>query len=829
MIIKEIPIESVNRLTGELNLHTNTKLAGVDLSRLMQPDMLEFWNKLPNIDTSKWGYVLVNILGAGEYYGCFPPGTMVNLRDGGQLPIEDVAEEDYILNHIGLGDKVINTTVRNYAGKMYHFILNSSGSNVVCTEEHPILTTSKEGVAGNRRLAYKQKEAGILKYDFKPANELGLGDFVCVPYPTAIEHSKELDGLAFLLGTYLAEGCISIRRDRGDPYESRVIYTLNNNDEYTINKIIEECAAIGHKAEVLRMYQEKNVARITLHSKELAILCSSEMGRGARHKFISEKILKMPKEWLSEFLSAYINGDGRIVKTGKDRYRGTITSSTASPKLTMDLCRLSAKLGYKASSYQDAQRGGFGHGNEIYVNTYEKGIYNILNIPRFGNVSAKTRPSTIMTYIDGANGYILFPISEIYTTDYDGPVYNLTVSNSNSYCVNGFAVHNCNLNGDYFSEKALQKYHKTFHHAHVYLNHDNNDTDKAIGKVIFAVYNPVMHRVEILVQISKELQRGRDILDRIDAGDYPVWSMGCKVPFDTCSKCKNRASSRKDYCPHLKNEMNTMDPDGDMVYAENDDPDFFDASVVHIEADRSSGTLGKVAASKEAEMDKDELIDKHPKELTQAVEESSELRSKGKKIDSGDEDLPKEDLRKITDGKSINDVLGTMGGMRMKVRPREMMYIVINKRNGPEMADAMYDKGVGISPIFDHVVDSMPSLFNFGSNFDDGIAEKLLPMLHERSMFPRHANHRVIIIKQGSASPLTLVNDTAARRLYGRYIKDLMEAPITDLDSALKKHAWLIPYLNNNLDNVLFKGASVDCSIRDQLESLAMLYGAYLD
>ena len=139
-----------------------------------------------------------------------------------------------------------------------------------------------------------------------------------------------------------------------------------------------------------------------------------------------------------------------------------------------------------------------------------------------------------------------------------------------------------NRNGDYFPDASLSRDHKTFEKlGHAYKHHVNKDPEKSLGKVKIAVFNPDMHRVELVIEIDNE--RAKDILDRIEHGEYPAVSMGVKVPHDTCSVCHKKSKRTTDYCQHLKHEMGSVMPDGRKVYAINDtDLKFFDISFVCI-------------------------------------------------------------------------------------------------------------------------------------------------------------------------------------------------------------------------------------------------------
>jgi len=131
-------------------------------------------------------------------------------------------------------------------------------------------------------------------------------------------------------------------------------------------------------------------------------------------------------------------------------------------------------------------------------------------------------------------------------------------------------------------------------YAFPFVFHDNKDPLKSIGeKVTCAAYNDQMERVELIIFILES--RAPDLVRRIDAGDPIPWSMGCKVPFDVCSICKNTAKNRSEYCSHLRTLMNVTLPDGRKVYALNWFPRFFDISYVVSPAWTEAWSLRKVA------------------------------------------------------------------------------------------------------------------------------------------------------------------------------------------------------------------------------------------
>lgn len=169
-----------------------------------------------------------------------------------------------------------------------------------------------------------------------------------------------------------------------------------------------------------------------------------------------------------------------------------------------------------------------------------------------------------------------------------------------------------NRNGDGFSERPVQrdgawlvrpgqelpKHYQTFENGHVFRHHINKDPAKAIGEILKAFYNEIMHRVELLIQVDNK--KGGHMVSQVEDGQFPGVSMGCRIPFDVCSVCGNKAPTRAEYCQHVNGldpryGMNRLLEDGQRCFVWNPDPFFFDLSEVFRPADRIGYTLQKVA------------------------------------------------------------------------------------------------------------------------------------------------------------------------------------------------------------------------------------------
>ncbi|MHA2333749.1 MAG: hypothetical protein ACXAEU_17115 [Candidatus Hodarchaeales archaeon] len=203
----------------------------------------------------------------------------------------------------------------------------------------------------------------------------------------------------------------------------------------------------------------------------------------------------------------------------------------------------------------------------------------------------------------------------------------------------------CNSNGDYFGLDRLvhtpvgwhdmpydqQKLtgvrwewgYPTFYNAHSFAHHQNKDPLRSFGTVDYVNWDPHMKRVLLVVGFSrsKAVQfGGQGALDRLENGEFPSVSMGCRVVGDFCSICTDwsrvnplidrpvdllREHKKRpivgfstvtgEYCQHLQNELRKIYFDGRQVKMLNLHPRFFDISLVFIGADKTSYILAKLA------------------------------------------------------------------------------------------------------------------------------------------------------------------------------------------------------------------------------------------
>jgi hypothetical protein len=328
-----------------------------------------------------------------------------------------------------------------------------------------------------------------------------------------------------------------------------------------------------------------------------------------------------------------------------------------------------------------------------------------------------------------------------------------------------------NVNGDYFPEESLAHEgpdygYKTFEtHAKVFRHHINRPDSESYGEVLLSVYNPVFHRVELVVTFNHS--NAYDLAQRIDRGESIDFSMGCKVPYDVCNICGNKAPTRAQYCEHLRYSMGRFIPSvGKVAYAINPKPKFFDISVVLIGADRIAKSLMKVAsehsgvpilssaylAEKMAANKKATITKEVPVSGPPSSKDTVETLAKSiAQVKSMEAPLPKHVIEELS-RHPLKQSMSTMTMMGILPKPQEFQRIYLVSKGHTDLADKLDKMNVSFDPMS---VDK-PSQQSHdevdldSSNFREGIMKALLPFMAERSYAAPHLGKRlVIMIKSG--------------------------------------------------------------------------------
>lgn len=171
-----------------------------------------------------------------------------------------------------------------------------------------------------------------------------------------------------------------------------------------------------------------------------------------------------------------------------------------------------------------------------------------------------------------------------------------------------------NRKGDAFPEDVCRKYHKTFEkHARWYREHRHHDPAKSYGVVKYSAYNEKMRRIDLIVALNATKTAAErngglvadEELDLLFRGESLPVSMACRVSYDICSGCGNKARTTWQYCTQqtctkyggCAGNLGKAFDDGHILHVINPDPLFFDISYVSVPADRIAYTLGLLKRS----------------------------------------------------------------------------------------------------------------------------------------------------------------------------------------------------------------------------------------
>ena len=127
-----------------------------------------------------------------------------------------------------------------------------------------------------------------------------------------------------------------------------------------------------------------------------------------------------------------------------------------------------------------------------------------------------------------------------------------------------------------------------------------------VGDVLFCPTSTGISQVTVTDVTSKEVKNLPVFNFSVEEDESYVANSiavhNCKVAFDICSICGNKAKKSSDYCDHIRHHKKEVFPDGKQAYMINENPTFFDISIVRHRADRIAYVLDKVASASAATM-----------------------------------------------------------------------------------------------------------------------------------------------------------------------------------------------------------------------------------
>ena len=322
---------------------------------------------------------------------CFAGRTRILMENFEYKPIKDIRAGERVITHTGEPKWVLEVMKRKWQGNTIKMKVYGIHHEIEATLEHPILT--KDG--------------------WKPLGEITAKDYVAIPRMNNLvrdTHVFEFENdpnFLWVLGMYLAEGCLDVRR---------VTFSLGSHEiEYAerIRSTLAKYGAMSHSV--------VNIDRHVIHlhiSGNFWVNVFRELGG----ELCATKRLPDRMMFVDPSLQKYIF-DGWICGDGHMRNRGnSICGVSTSEKLIMQMQHILLRGGIRGNVQNRCQP-------ENRLESF--------------NLEYSSTQENLRGFFDG-NFYYSKVRSVEKIPQYMGEhVYNLEVEDNHSYIAETVAVHNC--------------------------------------------------------------------------------------------------------------------------------------------------------------------------------------------------------------------------------------------------------------------------------------------------------------------------------------------------------------------------------------------------
>lgn len=447
---------------------------------------------------------------------CLLPGNLVYTSNG-LVPIEDVLPHARVLNRSGHHTEVLSVSEKPNEEKALEISIVGVPEKLRLTESHRVLSYSDN------------------RLDWTQAGKLSVKDYVAMPIPRghtrAISRTNKkintyMENTDFwrFIGYWLAEGCAT-------PDKNRVRLTFGKDES---NYVEDVKFILGDQFGIkINVHPTKSSTIMVDFSDPDVKEILSKFGTHSYNKHIPPMILSANEKKQRELILGYFRGDGSKIKSSNNFNYAGWSAVSVSRSLLAGIQLILANNGI-VSSINLTHKSGI---NKIMgITTNARDAYAIIvasplmDIIMGSTAVFPTRPNQIKLI----PGYILFPIKDIKPIEYDGLVYDLTVSDGESFVVPGAIVHNCNddmendenSKTEYMREDLIRKW-KYQKAILTKVKSRNIGTEIEVGTpyhvqgLTWKIRNsPSFDRLEIPCYIDRDKTKGVSFPERYTVGDF---------------------------------------------------------------------------------------------------------------------------------------------------------------------------------------------------------------------------------------------------------------------------------------------------------------------
>lgn len=357
---------------------------------------------------------------------CHLPNTLISMKNGSYKKIQDIQKGDEVVTHDGYGT-VISPMSKQVSEKIYHIYRWGSYLPISVTGNHEIYSIKTPDQIRKWNESHPSDGFRIYNTEFLNqdpswinAEDLKENDWIILNWADINNIEVDLNE-AKIFGYYLAEGNLADKNKNGEYKE--IQWTFNKNESELIEDLWNSLEQIDLKPRKY-FYTNKNSICVRVSSVNLANKMLLWGNHLASKKELSSEVMSWKKEAKLAFLKAYSSGDGHLAKDGRQFIY------TSSQNLAYQLHDFILNCGFLP--FLTKSNNNMGPSNREGKTI----IYKVS-----WKWDKKRTQANGLKRID--SNYILSKIKKIEIEDYSGLVYNMSVSDQQSYVANHVVTHNC--------------------------------------------------------------------------------------------------------------------------------------------------------------------------------------------------------------------------------------------------------------------------------------------------------------------------------------------------------------------------------------------------
>lgn len=368
-------------------------------------------------------------------YACFAENSsLVSMADGSVKLIENVLNGDQVITHDGSEQYVYRTLKKEYQGSVYNFDLEGGRKIHKATEEHPFYVFDEN----------------INEYKWVKAKDLKINQLLVKGHSNNLiekdNGNYDLDEI-YLFGFFQGDGYVRIQDSQVYP-----VFTIHQDEVTTITNLLD---LRNLKYSIVEKKLSKGVDIVVINSR----LGNKYLNwGGGKFKSYDKKVSKdffsiinSKKRYFMAFLAGMCDSDGHVRKMKEQGEAYQLSLKLTSPHLinAIDLCSNKHQLNVNRTNFRfyTKKKPGKIKGREIISKRQTFELVFFTDSLKTINPFLKIKKTEIIG--DANFSHVkLVRIRKIDKQEYSGFVYNISVTNTNTFISNGIITHNCDDSED---------------------------------------------------------------------------------------------------------------------------------------------------------------------------------------------------------------------------------------------------------------------------------------------------------------------------------------------------------------------------------------------